>query len=105
MFIKQALDENEKNRVLVHCNYGISRSASFIVAYMMGELCFSLDEALTCGKLNRPEFGPNKAFLKQLTTFEKLFEKPPADQKEEQSGEMSAAHLQSLMRQLTNPNK
>lgn len=36
-FIKQALSENDTNRVLVHCAAGISRSGAFCAAYMIGE--------------------------------------------------------------------
>ena len=103
LFIKQALEENEANRVLVHCNRGISRAASFVSAYMIAEAGFSLDEALTYGQLNREHFSPNKNFLSQLRTFEKVFAKPSADSKEEQPADMSAQHFSVLMRQLTNP--
>jgi protein-tyrosine phosphatase len=34
-FIGKALDENESNKVLVHCAAGISRSGAFCVAYMI----------------------------------------------------------------------
>ena len=100
--MKQALEENETNRVLVHCNRGISRSASFVCAYMIAEAKMDLEEALTYGQLNRDSFQPNKNFLSQLGTFAKLFCKPT---EESNTPDMSAAHLNVLMRQLTNQDE
>ena len=37
LFIKQALEQNAANRVLIHCSRGISRAASFLSAYMIAE--------------------------------------------------------------------
>ena len=37
VFIKQSLEENATNRVLIHCSRGISRSAAFLIAYMIAE--------------------------------------------------------------------
>lgn len=34
-FISEALNENDSNKVLVHCAAGISRSGAFCVAYMI----------------------------------------------------------------------
>ena len=55
-FIKQALEENKENKVLVHCTRGISRSASFVCGYMIAEGKMSLDEAIATGQLNKEEF-------------------------------------------------
>ena len=95
LFIKQALTENETNRVLVHCTRGISRAASFVTAYMIAEAEFSLEEALTYGELNREHFAPNKNFLSQLRTFEKVFGKP----------DLPAEYAQVMMRQLSMPKQ
>merc|ERR1712083_280530 len=101
LFINEALAENAANKVLVHCNRGISRAASFVTAYMIAEAGFSLEEALTYGQLNREHFSPNKNFMAQLTTFEKVFAKPAAGSNEEQPGELPARHFAVLMRQLS----
>ena len=60
---------------------------------MIAEEGFSLEEALTYGQLNREHFAPNKNFLGQLGTFEKVFAKPSADSKEDQIADMSAEHF------------
>lgn len=57
-------------RVLVHCNAGISRSVSIVVAYLMSRHCQSLSEALKIVKTARPRARPNEGFLKQLQIFE-----------------------------------
>jgi hypothetical protein len=56
--------------VLVHCKKGVSRSASFVVAYLMKVNEFSLTEALEYVQSQRPAVGPNQAFMSQLRQFE-----------------------------------
>ena len=46
---------------------------------MIAEGKMSLDEAVATGQLNKEEFQPNKNFMAQLRTFEKMFEKPVAE--------------------------
>ena len=105
VFIKNALTENQTNKVLIHCTRGISRSASFACAYMIAEGGLSLMEALATGQLNKEEFQPNKNFMGQLKTFETMFFKPNqvSNESEKVVEEMGGQHLAELMRQLTNP--
>jgi protein-tyrosine phosphatase len=42
-FIKEAVDSHQS--ILVHCNAGVSRSASFVIAYMMREQGMHFQEA------------------------------------------------------------
>lgn len=56
--------------VLVHCNAGISRSPSIVVAYLMCRRKMSLSEALRQVKAARPKANPNVGFLKQLQLYE-----------------------------------
>lgn len=55
--------------VLVHCHRGISRSASFVIAYLMKKNEFTLDEALNYLQSIRPIAQPNTTFLAQLQDF------------------------------------
>lgn len=70
-FIDDALKENEKNNVLVHCNAGISRSSSFVIAYLMHKKMFkTYKQALKHVRKSRPIVSPNKGFEKQLISLE-----------------------------------
>lgn len=70
-FIEKALRENDRNRVLVHCNAGISRSASLIIAYLLQKRIFVyFDDAYSHLKKVRPIIEPNNGFRKQLREFE-----------------------------------
>ena len=71
-FIKNALDENGTNRVLVHCAAGISRSGAFCCAYMIQHGKLTLAQALEHGRARRTNFHPNTNFQAQLRVFEKV---------------------------------
>lgn len=57
-------------RVLVHCQAGISRSATICLAYLMHTQRVKLDEAFDFVKQRRQVISPNLAFLGQLLQFE-----------------------------------
>ncbi|KAF3695603.1 Dual specificity protein phosphatase 2 [Channa argus] len=57
-------------RVLVHCQAGISRSATICLAYLMQAQRFRLDEAFNFVKQRRNVISPNLAFMGQLLQFE-----------------------------------
>jgi protein-tyrosine phosphatase len=61
--------------VLVHCVKGVSRSASFVMGYLMKTNDMTLDEALEYVKMMRPIVSPNEAFMTQLRTYEQLLQK------------------------------
>lgn len=70
-FISEALAKNENNAVLVHCNAGISRSASFVIAYLMKKCNYkTYREALAYVRKCRPVVSPNRGFEKQLLNLE-----------------------------------
>ncbi|TNN57302.1 Dual specificity protein phosphatase 2 [Liparis tanakae] len=57
-------------RVLVHCQAGISRSATICLAYLMHTQRVKLDEAFDFVKRRRQVISPNLAFMGQLLQFE-----------------------------------
>jgi len=56
--------------ILVHCHRGISRSASFIIGYLMKKNEFTRDEALSYIQTIRPIVQPNSTFMSQLLVYE-----------------------------------
>ncbi|KAL2813236.1 protein-tyrosine phosphatase-like protein [Aspergillus granulosus] len=59
-----------RGRVLVHCNQGISRSGSVIVAYIMKYLSLPYAAALSTARESRGLIGPNIGFEYQLRMWE-----------------------------------
>lgn len=57
-------------RVLVHCQAGISRSATICLAYLMHTRRVRLEEAFDFVKQRRHIISPNLAFMGQLLQFE-----------------------------------
>ena len=58
--------------VLVHCHKGISRSASFVIGYLMKKNEFTFEEALSHVQSCRPIVQPNESFLTQLKRYDSL---------------------------------
>jgi len=56
--------------VLVHCEVGVSRSSSVVMAYLMRFHGMSRDDAYLAVKKRRPKVNPNQGFWKQLELFE-----------------------------------
>ncbi|KAB7506955.1 Dual specificity protein phosphatase 19 [Armadillidium nasatum] len=57
-------------RVLVHCNAGVSRSASIVIAYLMKYNSMTLDNAFAFVKQKRSFIKPNEGFVRQLKEYE-----------------------------------
>ena len=63
--------EYTANRVLVHCNLGISRSSTIVLAYLMKTYNATLVEAFKFLRHRRPVVCPNIGFIRQLVDFER----------------------------------
>jgi hypothetical protein len=62
-------------RVLVHCQAGISRSATICIAYLMKHFGLFLDAAYMAVKGARKIICPNIGFMKQLIEYERQLSK------------------------------
>lgn len=66
-FLNLAINFIEKSdKVYIHCQGGISRSASIAIAYIMWKESKSFDNAFEFVKLRRQCINPNSAFIQQL---------------------------------------
>ena len=61
-----------KEKVLVHCWSGASRSSTIVIAYVMWKWKLSADDAFNYVFLKRTGINPNPGFKQQLKIFEKL---------------------------------
>ena len=78
-FIHACLKAN--GRVLVHCNMGISRSASIVIAYLCKANGTLMKEARDFVKGKRAQIDPNVGFLMQLEEWdEQVNNRQPADE-------------------------
>ncbi|XP_017057817.1 dual specificity protein phosphatase 19 [Drosophila ficusphila] len=62
------IDEARRSQgcVLVHCNAGVSRSASVVIGYLMQRRDMCYDDAYNLVKSWRPCIQPNAGFIQQL---------------------------------------
>ena len=69
----QAIDKARAagHYVLVHCEKGISRSSTIVIAYIMRALCISFTDAFDIVKGARSFVSPNIDFIGQLLRFQK----------------------------------
>ena len=61
---------NDKAPIFVHCQAGISRSASAVIAYFIKKYKWTYLEALSFVSENRDFINPNKGFEKQLIEYQ-----------------------------------
>ncbi|XP_014484782.1 PREDICTED: dual specificity protein phosphatase 12-like isoform X1 [Dinoponera quadriceps] len=69
-FIDRALESN--GRVLVHCYFGMSRSATVVIAYAMKKRESSFADAFHAVKAKRRFVAPNPGFVAQLRLYEDM---------------------------------
>lgn len=73
-FIQDALDTDEKHKVLVHCLQGISRSATLVCAYLVATTTMRALDALAHVQAKRGIVAPNLGFRRQLVTWGRQFD-------------------------------
>ncbi|KAF9563932.1 phosphatases II [Agrocybe pediades] len=74
-FIKQALEENSENQVLVHCMQGISRSATVVCAYLIATTDMTAAASIEYLQSVRGIVCPNNGFRHQLKEYEARYRK------------------------------
>ena len=74
-FISRCIDHNDPNSILVHCEAGISRSSTIVIAYLMQYHHHSLKSAYEFVQQRKNNIDPNINFFKQLIEFEKRMNK------------------------------
>lgn len=57
--------------VLVHCQAGVSRSATIVIAYLMKHTLMTMTDAYKYVRSRRPVVSPNLNFMGQLLEFER----------------------------------
>ena len=69
----KSLTKPKRPVFLIHCNLGISRSSSILIAYMINKYKLCLYAAFNYVKDKRLQIAPNYSFLRQLKQFEEEF--------------------------------
>lgn len=68
-FIARSTPESS---VLVHCNAGVSRSATLVAAYLIREAGHTPQSALELIRRSRPQARPNDGFMDQLGVYHRV---------------------------------
>lgn len=66
-FIDDAIKGGGK--ILIHCSYGVSRSASIVIAYLISKRGKNYEEAYNYVKERRSIIEPNEGFKEQLVKY------------------------------------
>jgi hypothetical protein len=69
-FIRNAIKEGGK--VLVHCIYGVSRSATIVAAYLIKEYGMDANKAVEYIRSKRNVVRPNPGFMNQLQKYDAI---------------------------------
>jgi dual specificity MAP kinase phosphatase len=72
-FIHNSLSSNNSNKILIHCEAGISRSSTIVIAYLIKYKNKSLNDAYQYVKQCKKNIAPNINFFNELIQFEKEF--------------------------------
>lgn len=71
-FISRSIAEGQG--VLVHCHWGVSRSASVVLAYLMAFHHLTLEQSLALVRNKRSVVQPNLGFMYFLTLYQRELE-------------------------------
>lgn len=82
----ELLNPNNKNKILVHCAMGKSRSASIITMYIMKKFLLSFKTSRKIVETRRETVEINSGFLSQLKSFEENNYKFSVDSTEDDDG-------------------
>jgi protein-tyrosine phosphatase len=69
-FIHENIGKNTLNKILIHCEAGISRSPTIVIAYLMRYQNQSLKNAYDIVKQRKNNVGPHAGFFEELIQFE-----------------------------------
>ena len=69
-FLQAGADARALDWTLVHCEYGVSRSASVVLAFLMASEGISLKLAYDSVRAARPKILPNPGFWRALVVYE-----------------------------------
>ena len=69
-YFKECIEFIEQSdKIFIHCECGVSRSATIVIAYLMYKYKLNFNDAYLYIKRIRPEIDPNNGFRKQLNIF------------------------------------
>jgi len=96
------LDEARQHKfnILVHCQGGVNRSPTIVIAYLMTRLRWSLKKAFDYVHERRPVMSPHELYIKQLITLEELLFHNTTMSFEEYSQTSLQAQLRNIRAQL-----
>ena len=78
--VVRLIDEGRREGgVLVHCYAGVSRSSTFVIAYVMATKRLDYYSAKEFVKKHRPCIHPGDGFVRQLQHYEKVLAQREAD--------------------------
>jgi len=69
-FLNKAMNENEDNKVLIHCKSGVNRSNTLTIGFLMEFQNITLKEAYEMVKEGRPMTCLHDDYAKQLIEFD-----------------------------------
>jgi protein-tyrosine phosphatase len=67
--LEMYVHDHPERRILIHCQAGMSRSASVAIALLARLQSISFHEALALVQQKRPMIQPNEGFIKMLENY------------------------------------